>query len=138
MAAGLWPLLALCRWGEAETAEPVKTTLCEIARRPESFVGKAIEVRALVEAGREDLPEGVADDHCGAELKFLTPDDEHFARLLKSKAFRKLTKDVKRNPFVEATVTGTVRRLGTDAKAELGLAVESVANVVVKPLPKAR
>jgi hypothetical protein len=115
---------------------PVKTTLCEIIRHPETFTDKVVQLRAVVESGVEDLPAGVADDTCGAELKFLTPDDEHFGRLLKSKAFRKLIKDVKRNPLVEATVTGTVRRVVTDQKPEPGLALDSVENVVVKALPK--
>ena len=137
MHAGLWWFLVLYFFGQAQT-EPVKTTLCEIARHPDNFKGKLVELRALVESGIEDLPAGMTDESCGAELKFLTPDDPHFARLLKSKTFRKLTKEVKRNPVVEATVTGWLRRTGTDEKAENGLVLESVEDIVAKPLPRIR
>jgi hypothetical protein len=124
-------------FGQAKAGEPVKTTVCEIARHPETFDGKLVQVRATVESGVEDLPAGVADESCGAELKFFTPDDPHFARLLKSKAFRKLIKDVKKNPVVEATVTGLFERSGADQKPDPGLALESVEDVVVRPPSRA-
>lgn len=79
----------------------------------------------------DDLPAGLSDESCGAELKFYTPDDERFARLVKSKGFRKLTKDVKKNPVVVATVTGWFKRTVTAEKPAYGLALESVGDVVV-------
>ena len=138
MAMALGLILVLFLGAQAQATEPVRTTLCEIVKHPEAFKEKLVELRGLVEAGVEDLPAGLADENCGAELKFLTPDDPQFARLLKSKTFRKLTKEVKRNPRVEATVIGRLRRLGTDEKPETALVLESVADVVVKPLPRVR
>ncbi|HTQ55632.1 MAG TPA: hypothetical protein VMI94_14285 [Bryobacteraceae bacterium] len=132
----LWPWLTLFFFAPAQTPEPVKTTLCEITAHPENYDGKLVQIRALVESGVDDLPAGVADDKCGAEVKFFTPDDQHFAQLLKSKAFRKLVKDVSRKPFVEATVTGWFRRPQPDKKMQAGLALESVEDVSARPLPK--
>jgi hypothetical protein len=133
---GLLPAGAACvavlAFGQAKTGEPVKTTVCEIAKHPETFDGKLVQVRATVESGLEDLPAGVADDSCGAELKFFMPDDPQLRPLLKSKGFRKLVKDVKKNPVVEATVTGLFRRAATDQKPEAGLALESVEDVAVR------
>ena len=130
---GLPPIFAL---GQAKAGEPVKTTVCEIAKHPETFDGKRVQVRATVETGVEDLPAGVADESCGAELKFFTPEDPQFARLLKSKAFRKLVEDVKKNPVVEATVTGWFKRFGTGQEPDNRLSLESVENVVVRPQPR--
>jgi hypothetical protein len=78
----------------------------------------------------------VADESCGGELKFFTPDDRHFALLLKSKGYRKLVKDVKKNPVVEATVTGLFKRFGSDQKPDNRLALESVDDVFVHPQPR--
>jgi hypothetical protein len=80
----------------------------------------------------------MADESCGAELKLFTPDDPHLARLVKSKGFRKLIKEVKKNPVVEATVTGLFRRAAGEQKPNAGLALESVEDVVVFPQPRAR
>jgi hypothetical protein len=91
-----------------------------------------------VETGVQDLPAGAADDSCGGELKFFTPDDAHFARLLKSKGYRKLVKDVKKNPVVEATVTGLFKRFGTGQKPDNRLALESVEDVLVHPQPRVK
>jgi hypothetical protein len=92
----------------------------------------------MVDTGVEDLPAGVADDSCGGELKFFTPDDAHFAKLLKSKGYRKLVKDVKKNPVVQATVAGLFKRFGTGEKPDNRLALESVEDVVVIPQPRVR
>ena len=132
LCLGLPPVLA---FGQAKAGEPVKTTVCEVARHPETFDGKLVQVRALVETGVQDLPAGVADDSCGGELKFYTPDDQHLVRLGKSKGFQKLIKDVKKNPVVEATVTGLFKRFGTDQKPDNRLALESVEDVLVIPQP---
>ena len=132
LCLGLPPVLA---FGQAKAGEPVKTTVCEVARHPETFDGKLVQVRALVETGVQDLPAGVADDRCGGELKFYTPDDQHLVRLGKSKGFQKLIKDVKKNPVVEATVTGLFKRFGTDQKPDNRLALESVEDVLVIPQP---
>lgn len=132
LCLGLPPVLA---FGQAKAGEPVKTTVCEVARHPETFDGKLVQVRALVETGVQDLPAGVADDRCGGELKFYTPDDQHLVRLGKSKGFQKLIKDVKKNPVVEATVTGLFKRFGTDQKPDNRLALESVEDVLVHPQP---
>jgi hypothetical protein len=132
LCLGLPPVLA---FGQAKAGEPVKTTVCEVARHPETFDGKLVQVRALVETGVQDLPAGVADDSCGGELKFYTPDDQHLVRLGKSKGFQKLIKDVKKNPVVEATVTGLFKRFGTDQKPDNRLALESVEDVLVHPQP---
>ena len=134
LCLGLPPIL----FAQAKAGDPLKTTVCEIARHPETFDGKLVQVRAAVESGVDDLPAGVADESCGAELKFFTPDDPQFARLLKSKGFRKLIKEVKKNPLVEATVTGWFRRSGTDQKPDSGLALESVEDVVVRPQTRGR
>lgn len=135
--AAFWLCLVFF-FAQSPASEPVKATVCEITAHPETFAGKLVQVRALVESGVDDLPAGVADDKCGGELKFLTPDDRHLARLVKSKPFRKLIKDVKKNPLVEATVIGWFRRGDPDKKTESGLALESVEDIVVKPLPKVR
>lgn len=127
---GLPPIFA---FGQANAGEPAKTTVCEIAKHPDTFDGKLVQVRATVETGVEDLPAGAADESCGAELKFFTPDDARFARLLKSKGYRKLVKDVKKNPVVEATVTGLFKRFGTDQKPDNRLALESVEDVQPRP-----
>jgi hypothetical protein len=121
---------------QAQAGQPVKTTVCEIARHPDTFDGKVVQVRALVETGVQDLPSGAVDDSCGGELKFFTPDDAHFARLLKSKGYRTLVKDVKKNPVVEATVTGLFKRFGTGQKPDNRLALESVEDVLVHPQPR--
>ena len=125
-------------FGQAKAGDPAKTTVCEIARHPDTFDEKQVQVRATVETGVEDLPAGVTDESCGAELKFFTPDDPQFARLLKSKGYRKLVKDVKKNPVVEATVTGLFKRFGTGQKPDNRLALESVEDVVVRPQPRVR
>jgi hypothetical protein len=132
LCLGLPPIFA---FGQAKAGDPAKTTVCEIARHPDTFDGKLVQVRATVETGVEDLPASAADESCGAELKFFTPDDPQFARLLKSKGYRKLVKDVKKNPVVEATVTGVFKRFGTDQKPDNRLALESVEDVVVRPQP---
>jgi hypothetical protein len=145
MAAAVSLVLILClalppifAFEQAKAGDPVKTTLCEIARHPEAFDEKLVQVRAIVETGVQDLPAGVADESCGGELKFFTPDDPHFARLLKSKGYRKLVKDVNRNPVVEATVTGLFKSFGTGQKPDNRLALESVEDVVVIPQPRVR
>jgi hypothetical protein len=123
---------------QAKAGEAVKTTVCEIARHPETFDGKLVQVRALVETGVQDLPAGVADANCGGELKFYTPDDQQLVRLGKSKGFQKLIKEVKRNPVVEATVTGLFKRFGTAQQPDNRLALESVGDVVAIPQPRVR
>jgi len=125
-------------FGQTGAGDAVKTTVCEIAKHPDAFDGKVVQVRALVETGVQDLPAGAADDSCGGELKFFTPDDAHFARLLKSKGYRKLVKDVKKNPVVEATVTGLFKRFGTGQKPDNRLALESVEDVLVHPQPRVK
>lgn len=117
----------------ASAQELLKTTLCEIARHPDAFNGKRVQIRGMVESGVEDLPAGISDETCGAEVKFLTPDDPQFARLLKSREFRKLTRDVKRHPVVEATVSGRFQLAGTVPKPTYGLALDSVKDIAVKP-----
>lgn len=121
---------------QVNAAEPVKATVCDISRHAADFDGKLVQVRAILVTGVEDLPAGVADDRCGGELKFFAPDDSRFAQLLKSKAYHKLVKEGKRNPAVEATVTGLFKRFGTDDKPDNRLALESVENVVVIQQPR--
>lgn len=129
-------------FGQSKSAAPVKTTLCEIAKHPESFDGKRVQVRAIVETGVQDLPAGVGDESCGAELKFYTPDDPQFVKLAKSKGFQKLIKEVKKNPVVQATVTGlfksSVPVAAPDQKPAPGLALESVEDVMAIPQPHVR
>jgi len=136
-------LLSLCGLpaalaGGQKSAEPLKTTVCEIAKNPQAFDGKLLEVHAQVQSGIEDLPAGLNDDSCVAELKFYMPDDVRFTRLVKSKEFRKLTKELRRNPIVEATAIGWFKLLGTSQKPVPALALEEVRDIVVKPLPKYR
>jgi len=102
-------VLAILSFALCPADGPVKTTLCEVVRHPEMFDGKIIEVRALVDSGVEDLPSGISDDSCGAELKFFTPDDLHFHRLAKNKEFQKLVKDVKRHPVVDIRTGNSLR-----------------------------
>ena len=132
---GLPPIFA---FGQAKDSGLVKTTVCDIARHPDGFDGKVVRLRALVETGVQDLPSGVADDSCGGELKFYAPDDQHFALLLKSKGYRKLVKDVKKNPVVEATVTGVFKHFGTGQKPDNRLALDSVEDVLVHPQPRVK
>ena len=66
------------------------------------------------------------------------PDDQQLVRLGKSKGFQKLIKEVKRNPVVEATVTGLFKRFGTAQQPDNRLALESVGEVVVIPQPRVR
>jgi hypothetical protein len=66
------------------------------------------------------------------------PADPQFGKLVKSKGFQKLMKDVKRNPVVQATVTGLFKRFGTSDKPDNRLALESVENVTVIPQPHVR
>ena len=131
-------LTRILSFEQTKAGEAVKTTVCEIARHPETFDGKLVQVRALVETGVQDLPAGVVDDSCGGELKFYTPDDQHLVLLGKSKGFQKLIKDVKKNPVVEATVTGLFKRFGTGQHPDNRLALESVGEVVVIPQPRVR
>jgi len=132
---GMQPIFA---FGQTKAGEPVRATVCEIARHPDAFDGKVVQVRALVDTGVQDLPSGSADESCSAELKFYAPDDAQFLRLLKSKGYRKLVKDVKKNPVVEATVTGLFKRFGTDDKPDNRLALESVDDVLVHPQPRVK
>ncbi len=129
------PLCIFFSLAPAQTTAPLKAGLCQMAAHPDQYDGKLVEVRAMVESGIEDLPAGVVDDTCGAEFKFLTPDDAVFGRLLKNKAFRKMVKEVKHHPNVEATVTGWFHA-SQDPKKQPGLALQSVADVIVKPTPK--
>jgi hypothetical protein len=129
-------LTAIFVLGQAKDSDVVKTTVCEIARHPDAFDAKIVQVRGSVETGVQDLPSGVADDSCGGELKFFTPDDAHFALLLKSRGYRKLVKEVKKNPVVEATVTGLFKHFGTVEKADNRLALDSVEDVLVHPQPR--
>ena len=112
---------------------PIPTTLCDILRQPQQFKGKLVSLRAVIEPGVEDLPEGAADQHCHAELKFFTPDDTHLSKLLKSKEFQKLVRALKKSPRVEATISGVFQV--TD-KPENRLAIESVSRVTAQPRPK--
>jgi hypothetical protein len=118
---------------------PVKATVCEIAKRPEAFDGKMVRVRAVVDTGLQDLPSGMIDESCGGQLKFYAPGDQDLVRLGRSKGFKKLVKDTKKNPVVEATVTGLFKSAipgqTADQKPEPGLAVETVEDVVVIPQP---
>jgi hypothetical protein len=123
---------------QAPNGPPLKATLCEIVKQPETFDGKLVEIRALVDSGVDDLPAGLGDESCGASVKFYTPDDQRFARLVKSSGFRKMTKEVKKNPVVLATVTGWFERTGTAEKPAYGLALESVGDVVVVKQRRAR
>jgi hypothetical protein len=132
----------LCRAADQpQTSDnaPVQTPLCQIIREPDRFNGKLVEFRASIESGQEDLPSGVADDSCAADVPFFSPDDKQLDRLLKDKEFRKLLKEVKRNPFVEATVTGWFLS-GTSSKPGPGqrpgpkLILESVSDVKAKKL----
>ncbi|MGO4885010.1 MAG: hypothetical protein ACLP59_29955 [Bryobacteraceae bacterium] len=129
-------------FGQPKGEEPVKTTLCELTRHPETYDGKVVQLRALIDSGVQDLPSGVSDDRCGAELKFFTPDDAVLVKLGKSKTFQKLIKDVKKNPVVEATVTGLFKKavpdLAPTQKPEAGLALESVEDIVVHPQPRVK
>ena len=125
-------------FAQVQSGGPAKATVCEIAGHPDTFDGKAVQVRALVETGVDDLPAGLTDPSCGGELQFFAPGDAQFARLLKSKNYRKLVNDTKKNPVVEATVTGMFKRFGADAKPDNRLALESVENVVVIPQPHQR
>jgi len=123
--------MVVCGFAQ-EGTKPLETTLCQVVKQPDSFRGKLIEVRAMVDSGVQDLPVGVSDESCSAELKFLTPDEAHLARLLKSGEFRKLTKRLAKKPLVEATVTG----LFVQEKNGPGLVLESVKDVVVKNAAK--
>jgi len=132
--------LAFLLWSGALAADgPVKTTVCEIAKHPEAFDGKMVQVRAVVDTGLQDLPSGMIDESCGGELKFYAPDDQHLVRLGRSKGFKKLVKDTKKNPVVQATVTGLFKSAvpgeTVDQKPGPGLAVETVEDVVVIPQP---
>ena len=131
-------LAANFAFAQDKAGEAVKTTVCEIAKHPEMFDGKLVEVRGRVDTGVQDLPASVADDKCGGELKFYTPDDHQLVRLAKSKGFQKLVKDVKKNPVVEATVSGWFKRFGSEDKPDNRLALESVADVVAIPQPRVR
>lgn len=122
---------------QPQPAEPVKTALCEIFKNPEKFDGKKIQVHASVDSGVLDMPAGLSDDSCGAELKFYMPVDPDFGKLVKSKGFQKLLKDVKKNPAVEATVTGIFKRSVPGEKGA-GLSLEAVEDVVVHPQPRVR
>ena len=133
MGCGVRPIFA---YAQAQGGALVKTTVCEIARHPDAFDGKLVQVRALVETGVQDLPAGSADDSCGGELKYYAPDDAQFSRLLKSKGYRKLVKETKKNPVVEATVTGLFKHFGTTEKPDNRLAVELVEDVVAHPQPR--
>src|SRR5579862_3483769 len=104
----------------AEPDKPLKTSACELIKHPADFDGKLVAVRAIVESGVSDLPAAVTDESCGAVVKFFMPDDPEFAKLVKSRGFKKLIKEVKRNPVVVATVTGHFKRIGTEAKGEYG------------------
>lgn len=133
------PLFA---FDQPKASEPVKTTVCEIAGHPESFDGKIVQVRAIVDTGVQDLPASVIDDNCKAELKFYSPDDRQLVRLAHSKGFQKLVKELKKNPVVQATVTGLFKRAipnpAPDQKPIPGLALESVEDVTVIPQPRVR
>ncbi len=137
LAAGLLPLaLALGQ------SAPQKTTVCELAKNPAAFDGKLIQVRAAVDTGVQDLPSGILDESCTAAVKFYAPDDNHFARLAKSKGFQKLVKAVKKYPSVEATITGVfkseVPAAGPKDKPAPGLALESVEDVTIHHPPRAK
>ena len=119
---------------------PVQTSLCAILKQPEVYSGKLVRFRATVEPGVYDLPAGVSDASCSAELKLFTPDDSHLAGLLKSKEFRKLTKCLPKKPEVQATLTGWFK-LGTAPASPgpppgSGLLLESVADVVARNAAK--
>ena len=116
---------------QTKTDAPVKTTLCEIVKRPEYFNGKLVQFRATVESGVMDLPSGMADESCSAEVPFFAPDDQHLAMLLKSKKFRKLQKDLAKTPLVQATVTGRFEHMPAK-KPESLLVLESVGEVEAK------
>jgi|SRR5450755_382134 hypothetical protein len=128
--------LALMFFPQANGGEPVKTTVCEVFKQPEVYNGKLVQVRAIVESGVDDLPAGIADESCGADLKFFMPEDPDFGRLLKSNSFRKLIKAVKKNPVVEATVIGRFRRAAADPKSDAGLALVSVDHISTRPQPR--
>ncbi|MFN7994909.1 MAG: hypothetical protein U0Q18_14985 [Bryobacteraceae bacterium] len=137
----LLPACILCGAGQLQTTdqEPIQRPLCQIIREPDNYNGKLVQFRASIESGQEDLPSGVADDSCAADVPFFSPDDKQLDRLLKDKEFRKLLKEVKRNPFVDATVTGWFLS-GASAKPRPGqrpgpkLILESVSNVKVRKL----
>jgi len=129
IGCGLLPAYAAA---QGDTTAPVEAAICELAQHPERFADKRIEVRGTVESGVADLPAGLMSESCGAEVKFFMPDDERMARLVKSRGFRKLVKEVKRHPVVEATVSGLFRVTGTHEKPTLELSLEAVESVAVK------
>lgn len=116
---------------QTKTDGPVKTTLCEIVKRPADFNGKAVQFRATIESGVMDLPSGASDESCSAELPFFTPDDQHLAALFKNKEFRKLQKDLEKTPMVQATITGMFEHMPAK-KPEFRLVLEAVGEVAAK------
>jgi len=143
-AAVLWISIAsvalrpVFAFAQPRAGQPVKVEICEIARHPETYDGKLIQARALVETGLQDLPAALVDESCAAELKFYLPGDSHLSLLVKSKGFQKLVKAVKKNPVVQATVAGLFMRQVPDHKSESGLVLESVADIAIVPQPRVK
>ena len=132
-----WPIMTLLLLLPATTlAQPVKTSLCDLVKQPETFNGKLVQFRATIESGEQDLPSGASDQHCATAVKFVAPDDASLAALLKNKDFRKLTHDLKKSPIVAATVTGWFEQKGGKNADDFGLILESVTDVVMTPVPK--
>jgi hypothetical protein len=130
-------LLSTAAFAQTQTQEPVKTTLCEIAKQPDRFTGKRVQFRSTIESGVMYLPSSAVDDTCSADVPFFSLDEAHAALLLKSKEFRKLTKYLSKTPFVQATVTGWFEhRAG--AKPASGLMLESVDNVTMQRVGRRR
>ncbi len=131
--------LAAGVFAQSKTGAPVKTTLCDMVKHPQDFNGKLVQFRATIESGVMDLPSGVADESCSAELPFFTPDDQHLAALLKNKEFHKLQKDLQKTPLVQATITGRWFEHLPANKPEYRLVLDSVGEVLAKRVkPPAR
>ena len=118
-------VLATVAFGQTNTGEPIKTTLCEIVKAPERYNGKAVQVRA--EYVSEFQWTGLKDGSCSASIPLgvhhpiddLKPEQGEYAFTIvaddNDRPERLHWKAIERRPVVDLKQDSDYRKLRTYA-----------------------
>jgi hypothetical protein len=128
-------VLAAIAFGQRNTDDPIKTTLCEIVKAPEQFNGKMVQVRALVNGVEEASV--LYDGGCSASVLLVASGDDALWQGKDAKQQRRLTASLKKHSFVTVTVIGRfehapARQFGHQNMFDSRIVMVSVYDVVTK------